>query len=205
MGIRSLSTASISTGVKRSKFWDQSAVIPPSASFESIATVAVGSGGTSAATFSSIPSTYKHLQIRAIARDTNTNSQINSLYITFNGVGGSSYAWHRLEGLGSGTPTSSGASSTGNIWIGPAATNGYTSGIFAAHIIDILDYANTNKNKTVRHLGGFDTNGTGSEPGEIALTSGLFMSTSAISSLTISVGGQNQAQYSHFALYGIKG
>lgn len=175
------------------------------ASFESIATVTVGAGGSSSISFSSIPSTYKHLQIRAIARDSNTNTNINSLYITFNGVGGSSYAWHRLEGFGSGTPTAGSATSQGNIWIGPAATNGYTSGIFAAHIIDILDYQNTNKYKTVRHLGGFDTNGTGTEPGEIALTSGLFMDTSAISSLTISVGGQNQVQYSHFALYGIEG
>jgi hypothetical protein len=174
-------------------------------SYESIQTVVVGAGGQTSISFNSIPSTYKHLQIRAIARDTNANSQINSLYISFNGVGGSSYAWHRLEGFGSGTPTRGSVANTGNIWIGPAATNGYTSGIFAAHIIDIVDYANTNKYKVIKHLGGFDTNGQGSEPGEIALTSGLFMSTSAISSLTITVGSVNQGQYSHFALYGIKG
>lgn len=205
MAISRFSTSSVAQGLpKYQKLWDGTSAVFDS-DYELIERVNVGSGGSASITFSSIPSTYRHLQIRAIARDTNTNSQINSLYITLNGVGGSSYAWHRLEGFGSGTPTRGSTANTGNIWIGPAATNGYTSGIFAAHIIDIVDYANTNKYKVVRHFGGFDTNGTGTEPGEIALTSGLFMSTSAITSLTISVGGQSQVQNSNFALYGIKG
>jgi hypothetical protein len=180
------------------------AISPVDSGYDSLAAITVPSGNLASITFSGIPAGYRHLQLRCIARDTNANSQINSLYISFNGVGGSSYAWHRMEGLGSGSGIAGSITSTGNIWIGPAATNGYNSGIFAAHIIDILDYSNTNKNKTVRHIGGFDTNGTGSEPGEIALTSGLFMSTSAISSLTISIGGQSQVQNSHFALYGVK-
>ncbi len=204
MSVKFFSKSSIKTGIKSADFWDGTTVIQTGA-FESIATVSVGAGGSSTISFNSIPSTYKHLQIRAIARDTNSNSQINSLYISFNGVGGTSYAWHRMEGFGTGTPTRGGVGSTGNIWIGPAATNGYSSNIFAGHIIDIVDYANTNKYKVVKHIGGFDTNGTGSEPGEIAMTTGLFMDTTAISSISISVGGQSQVQYSRFALYGIKG
>lgn len=199
MAIRSLKSGSFS----RSTQVGNSIILP--GDYESIATVSVGVGGTSSVTFSSIPSTYKHLQIRALQRDTQTTSQINSLYITFNGIGGTSYSWHRMEGFGSGTPTSGGATSQGNIWIGPSSTNGYNANIFTAHIIDILDYANTNKYKTVRHLGGFDTNGTGTEPGDVALTSGLFMDTTAISSITISKSGQNQTESSHFALYGIRG
>ena len=37
-------------------------------SYESIATVTVGAGGTSTITFSSIPTGYTHLQIRGIAQ-----------------------------------------------------------------------------------------------------------------------------------------
>ena len=52
-------------------------------SYESIATVTVGAGGSSSISFTSIPSTYKHLQIRAITRDTGT-SYINNLAGYFN-------------------------------------------------------------------------------------------------------------------------
>ena len=204
MGIRSLSTASISTGTKRSKVWDQSAVVIPPSSFESIATVSLSSAQASV-TFSSIPSTYKHLQVRMISRDSNADTNINSLYMNFNGVTGTSYSWHKIEGLGSGTPTANGIASQGNMWIGGNTANNYTSGIYAAHITDIHDYTNTSKYKTIKTFGGFDTNGNGVEPGHITLTSGMYMSTDAITSITIFKSGQNQLAGSHFALYGIKG
>lgn len=179
----------------------------PTSSFESIATAVVGSGGSASIDFTSIPQTYKHLQIRYIAKnDVTTYTDLDSLYISFNGVGGTSYSWYRLEGLWSGTVSSYGLPSTGNIWIGPNLTSSSTwANMFSAGIIEIVDYANTNKFKAVRKLGGATTNGAGNEPGELALTSGSFQSTSAITSISISKSGSNLAQYSHFALYGIKG
>ena len=76
-----------------------------------------------------------------------------------------------------------------------------TSGVFAAAVIDILDYANTNKNKTIRALDGLDNNGSGT----VAFSSSLWSSTSAINSIEISGLGGTIQQYSSFALYGIKG
>ena len=67
-----------------------------------------------------------------------------------------------------------------------------------AGVVDILDCSNTSKYKTMRALCGTDTNGGG----EVGLFSGVWQSTSAISSITISF--SNIAQYSTFALYGIK-
>jgi hypothetical protein len=67
-------------------------------------------------------------------------------------------------------------------------------------ICDVLDYANTNKFKTLRSLTGNDRNGSGS----IWLDSGLWRSTSAITSIKFTT-GTAFAQYSQFALYGIKG
>ena len=77
-----------------------------------------------------------------------------------------------------------------------------TANAFGVTIIDILDYANTNKYKTFRSLVGSDTNDTN---GAVGLASGSWRSTSAITSITLSnnVSG-NLAQYSSFALYGIK-
>ena len=67
-------------------------------------------------------------------------------------------------------------------------------------IIDILDYANTSKYKTVRIALGSDRNGSG----EVGLFSGLWQSTAAVTTIAINC-GQNYTTTSQFALYGIKG
>jgi hypothetical protein len=64
-----------------------------------------------------------------------------------------------------------------------------------------LDYTNTNKNKVYRTLGGFDANGSG----EQGLFSGLWMSTSAITSIDLITNSGSWTSSSSFALYGIKG
>jgi hypothetical protein len=164
--------------------------------YESISTVTVGSGGSSTITFSSIPSTYKHLQLRSIHGTSSAGT--NYMNLAFNGVGGTSYSSHTLYGNGStaGANAGNGASAS-SIFAGTASVS---TTAFGASIMDFLDYANTNKYKTTRHLVGIDSNGTGG----VELISGLFMSTNAITSFTIT-GSIAFAQYSSFALYGIKG
>jgi hypothetical protein len=171
----------------------------PSGAYDSIATVTVGAGGTSTVTFSSIPSTYQHLQIRFLARGTASADDIYGA-LTFNGVGGTAYAAHELDGNGS-TVGAQAFTSRGDAIINFINGANRTSGVFTAGVMDILDYANTNKNKTIRHLVGYDNNGSGN----MTFQSGLFANTSAISSATIGASSGNFAQYSSFALYGIKG
>jgi hypothetical protein len=164
----------------------------PFASYESIATTTVGAGGAASVTFSSIPSTYTHLQIRAIARVNSTDW----VQIRFNSDSGSNYSYHYLFGQGSGSGGSSGGASSTSTVTSILAPS--TASVFGAGVIDILDYADTNKFKTVRSLTGFDENGAG----QINLTSAAWRSTSAITSIVISV--NTLQQYSSFALYGIK-
>ena len=173
-------------------------------SFDSIATVTVGSGGQSSISFSSIPSTYKHLQIRGITEDTGqNNNNTASPYLTINNDSGGNYAIHGLRGNGS-TATAYGYASQTVITLFGGGIGNATSNIFGVFIADILDYATTNKNKTVRTLAGNDSNGVGAA-NYISLSSGVWLSTNAINSLTItSASGGNFAQYSSFALYGIK-
>lgn len=168
-------------------------------SYESIATVTVGSGGSSTITFSSIPATYTHLQIRAICRTTAGTSNINSIFGQFNSDTGSNYARHFINGSGTSVGANNGVSQTSMFW----GTNIETLGtnIFAANVIDILDYANTNKYKTTRSLSGVDANGSGF----VQFMSGLWMNTAAVTSITILPNSDSFIQYSHFALYGIKG
>jgi hypothetical protein len=168
------------------------AATPEVGDYESISTVTLGSSQATV-TFSSIPSTYKHLQIRGIAKSTT----VNHLDMQFNSDTGNNYAGHQLEGNGTAASASAGATRA-NIF--SVVMMAGTSPIMGAGIIDILDYANTNKYKTARSLRGYDANGSGN----ISLISGLWMNTAAISTITLTARGGSVDQYTTFALYGIK-
>lgn len=168
-------------------------------SYESISTVTVGSGGASSITFSSIPSTYKHLQIRSIARDGSGGGTLDAGgNLIFNSDTGSNYSWHALYGQGTSATAAATASTNRILYL--SAQSGATANVFTAGITDVLDYTNTNKYKTTRQLTGEDLNGSGG----IYLVSGLWMNSAAITSITITPTNP-YAQYSSFALYGIKG
>lgn len=167
--------------------------ISPS-SYESIAT-ATGTGSSGTITFSSIPSTFKHLQIRGMV----TPSTASYLNLTINGVGGTSYTTHALVGNGANPVQATGVTS-GSVT--------YLLGFFSTlsttqpnvFITDILDYTSTTKNKTLRTFSGYDANGSG----EIVVGSSLFLSTNAVSSISIGLDSGNFTTAARFALYGIK-
>lgn len=169
--------------------------------FESISTVTVGAGGASTITFSSIPATYKHLQLRMICRSSYSGYDAPVIKVGNTTIDtGANYAWHYLYG-DTGGVGSSGSSSTTDTRLGKTADASMTSNVFGTKIIDILDYSNTNKYKTIRALGNFDNNGTG----QIELDSILWMNTSSITDIRFTLyNSGNYVQYSHFALYGIK-
>lgn len=173
------------------------------AAFEQISTTIL-TGNSSGVTFSSIPSTYKHLQIRITGRtDAGGSTEDNSGLIELNGdTTNGNYAGHYLSGNGSGVNSSSTSFKIGTIR--NIATSLNTSSAFSAHIIDVLDYTSTNKNKTVRSLSG-QHNATYSAYG-VAVTSMLWLNTSAITSVSLKpAAGQNWVSGSRFTLYGIKG
>ena len=174
-------------------------------SYASIATVTVGSGGTSEVNFTSIPATYTHLQIRAIGRMTNAGSSTNSISMRFNSDTGSNYSDHRILAENASMYSQNSVSLTYLSQVAQWPLASSTASAFGAVIIDILDYANTNKKKTLRSLNGSQGNNT--SVADIALASGLWNSTSAITSISITGTAYSGgfAEYSTFALYGIKG
>jgi hypothetical protein len=173
-------------------------VAPATAAYESIAT-ANGTGASGTITFSSIPSTYKHLQIRGIARSTEVATS-NLQNMRLNGDTGSNYSSHQLIGNGA---AASSVAYTAVAWMygSEIPCNSALASTYNSFIIDILDYADTNKYKTIRTLGGMDLNGSGS----IRLTSGNWRSTSAVTSFTLYLGTGNFPTATNLALYGIKG
>jgi hypothetical protein len=183
-------------------------VPPVTNSYESIATVTVGGGGASTITFSSIPSTFKHLQVRFFFQDNRGTYGSDDIgFRVGNGSidTGNNYAWHDLYGNGS-SAAAQNVTSTSRMELNNASGTGVASN-FGAGVMDILDYANTSKYKTIRSLHGNDVNGTVSGfGGRIALDSGLWQNTAAISTIQFApLYGSSFNQYSHAALYGIKG
>ncbi len=160
--------------------------------FVSIATTTLGSN-SSTITFSAIPQVYKHLQIRALHKTTGgtwVDLALNSDTTTSN------YAYHRTFG----------DSSTANAEGTTSSRRFFTSyPYWVASVIDILDYTNTNKNTTIRGLHGWVGDGTGGQNGEVNLISNLWLNTSAVSSIQITIPSQNFTTNSRFALYGIEG
>jgi hypothetical protein len=169
--------------------------------YDSIATVTLSTSASSV-TFSSIPSTYTHLQIRAIARSTTGGTAQDEIQLTMNGDTGSNYAYQFMYGNG-GSAVAASATSQTYIRSAFAPRASATANSFGGLVLDVLDYTNTSKNTSIRSLSGGDLNDSN---GLIALCGGLWMNTSAITSLTFRPeSGNSFPQYTQFALYGIKG
>lgn len=170
-------------------------------SYESIAT-AVGTGSSDSITFSSIPAGYSHLQIRGIATVNYGSVDFGTIGIRFNGDTATNYTRHFLRGFYSGATayTQSGAVTSTTFNEGGMAYLTSGSSYTGVSIIDILDYADTNKYKTVRGLSGSFWGTSGATE----LGSGVWRSTSAVTSVTVYGTNGNFATNSTFALYGIK-
>jgi hypothetical protein len=193
-------TNTASTSAVANWFGNQFVNFTPGA-FESIATSSVGSGGTTSITFSSIPGTYSHLQIRGISKI--DQNYAYPIIRPNNDSSTANYTLHQMYGNGSAISTySTGTGSLAGAYAYYGATSTSNANVFGPGVITIMDYANTNKYKTLIGLTGFDDNG--STTGYSFVSSSLWLSTSAITSITIVPQGGKLSQYSHFALYGIK-
>lgn len=184
-----------------SKGFGWGSLVSPSPAFESIATYN-GAGSSGTVTFNSIPSTFKHLQLRGfLTTSTPGTSGDSTVYqLGFNGVSSASFTEHGLYGTGTGSGSLSNSNTgSGQAYMVPFVQS-FSDTTPLVFIVDILDYASTSKNKTIRSFNGNERNGSG----QIGLFSGLFISTSAISSLTIVNPSYNYSTASVVGLYGIK-
>ena len=200
-------TASNSTGSATSST-SSSLTLTPVGKYESIAT-ATGTGSNSTLTLSSIPQTYKHLQIRYVSRDTSAITNPAGIWIDLNNDTAANYTQHYLIGNGSAASGAgnTAASTNGSPQLSRAtACGGMAANIFGAGIIDIFDYSSTTKNKTIRAFTGTDFN-TASTTAEVGLFSSVWLNSgSGVSTIRFYFPtGGNFATGSTFALYGIKG
>jgi hypothetical protein len=169
--------------------------------YELIRTEIVVGSSTGSIVFSNLgdfASTYKHLQLRGAAK-TNNAGNFDLIRVRFNGDTGNNYARHAL--LGNGSTVSSGGVTTTS-FVNFATAGNTTANVFGGFVFDVLDAYSTSKNKTTRALAGL----TPSTDAEIRLSSGLWMNTGSITSLTVSPEfGSLLIAGSRFSLYGIRG
>lgn len=172
--------------------------------YELISTTILGSTASSV-TFSSLDtysSIYKHLQIRVACMFDTPNSNIQA---RINGDSGANYARHALRGNGS-SASGSRANSINQMLVHYNQDNTSTTEP-ASSVIDFVD-AYAAKNKTMR---AFSATTSGANKNQIYFSSGLWMSTASLTSITIQAGtsfdssGGNFRTGSRFSLYGIRG
>ncbi len=153
---------------------------------------------TATVTFSDIPQSYEHLQLRIFGQTSGTAYG----RLAFNSdTTNANYRAHYLAGTGATVVSGAWAQAYPGILVnGNGGWGNSANSAFSNTIIDILDYANTNKYKTTRTLAGYDNNGSGN----IEFQSGLWLSAAAVTSMSLSLSANNFTQHSSFALYGIK-
>jgi hypothetical protein len=114
------------------------------------------------------------------------------------------YSIHDLTFSGGGSTPSSGGGGNSSAINGPilATNNANGTGVFSATVVDILDFSSTNKNKTFRLFGGnWQASGSNSQA---TFRSGMWRSTSAITSILIYPNTTEFVSGSRFSLYGVK-
>lgn len=165
------------------------------ATYIKIASNTVGAGGVASVTFSSIPSTYTDLVLKASARTARTGANIDVLFLTLNTLTTnqtSRYLYGDGSGTASGTDT--------RIWGLMASTDNETASTFGNSEMMIPNYAGSNY-KSMSSDFANENNATGAYLG---FNAGLWSSTAAINSIQISSATSNTIkQYSTFTLYGI--
>lgn len=167
----------------------------PEGSAYEIAKYTAPSGGVAEVTFA-IPSGYRHIRVESSLFTTVGGG---SPQIRFNGDSGNNYSNHMVYGTGTAASIGYNTSNSGMYFGG--ANIGTTTNYPLTSIIDVLDYASTSKNKTVKTFTGLDSNGNS----EIALFGGAWYNASSpVSSMTIYASGKTIAENSTFTLIGYK-
>lgn len=163
-------------------------------SYEAIGT-AMGTGSSGTVTFTSIPQTYKHLQLRTFTNTSRVGGASGSGRLQFNGdTVGTNYWTHYMYSFGASVGSGHNNENYGTFWYGDTTT-------FVGSVIDILDYTNTSKKTTAKIHSGYDQNGAGAT----GLASLFWNNTAAVNQIVLTADSYNWGSNSRFALYGIKG
>lgn len=166
-----------------------------------LATVTVGSGGSSSIEFTNIPQTYTDLKILLSIKEASTSSSgATYIDVRLNGSTGT-YAIRRVVGFGS-SITSNTAQTSGFMSIGYFNNSRTTmADMFTNAELYFANYTGANYKTVSCEFSMPDNTTTGPYTG---FGAGIWENTSAINSILIRADGFNLTQYSEATLYGIR-
>jgi hypothetical protein len=177
--------------------WHKSMLVGNIPSDYELISTAFGTGSSAVIDFTSIPSDYKHLQIRFTVKSAASG---NTLTLTMNGITSSSYPTrHSINGNGTSFVASGSGVAAGVLLSQAVADNNSATAIASGGVIDILDYTSNSKNTTVRSF-----YGNVSAVTVVYLSQGYLNNAATIDRVTVSAGG-NFTAISRVSLYGIRG
>lgn len=159
----------------------------------------VGSGGSSAITFTTIPSIYTDLKLVFTGRITgNSGIDASPLNMKINNVS-TNRSWQNIEAYGTGSGVNAYTNTNDQI-AAIGGGSGQTANTFCSLEVYFPNYTSTNyKSYSVDFV-----NETNSTTKELIFHAGQWLSIDAINELSIYSSGQTLAQYSTAYLYGIK-
>jgi hypothetical protein len=152
---------------------------------------------TASVTFSAIPATFKHLQLRIVGRNTD-GATFRSLTLRLNGDTGSNYGYQSMRGQNTTISSAAPGSYQTSLLIGETPGAGSAANGFGSLFVDLIDYANTTKIKTTKTMGG------NAATNDVIAFNGTWNSTAAITSILVSdaVTSTSFAAGSRISLYG---
>ena len=170
--------------------------------YSKLASVTVGSGGSSSIDFIAIPQNYTDLVVKHSLRQSGyTGVTWDWLKFRFNGSSSTVYSSRDLEGNGANVYSNTFTSQNGMVKLGLANSTTSTSSTFSNGELYIPNYTSSS-NKSVSGDGVHEDNATNAIT---VLGAGLWADTSAITSILLyPENGTAWVQYSTATLYGIK-
>lgn len=172
----------------------------PVGSYDLIQTTTVSSATPSVTinNIDTLAASYLHLQLRLVTRSTKTSTQ--SHLVTINSDTSANYARHTLEGNGTSVLSNGTAPSNFMTISGSLPGTDSEANSFEACVMTVSEPFNTSKYSTFRFSHGLTNNVVSN----IRLSSGLWVNTDAINSITFSTQVDNYDVGSSFSLYGIR-
>lgn len=192
--VSSLTTGSITLPSARGAFAESD--------YESIASVS-GTGSSSTLEITSIPSTYTHLRVIVTARTDQASNRVDG-YMRFNSDSSSNYSYRWIYNSGDANLPVNSSQSADKIGLSYMPGSSATSNNYALYIIDIPDYANTSKFRTIGCITGFANRATSNEQ-NVANVAGVWRGGSAISTVTFFASAGSLTSNSKMSIYGLKG
>ena len=169
-------------------------------SYESIASF-TATQNTTTISFTSIPATYKHLEVRYVARRTGGAGSFSDLALRMNSVSSNSYDYQYIYAENGGTPSHYGQFGVDRLTAGMVTAPSSPANYFAAGYTIIPEYASTNREKTIQFFCGQQTQTSDKNATYLGVSN--YRSTSAVNRLDFYTGGDFIAGTT-FSLYGIK-